>query len=80
MTEFIPGPNGEMVEVTTRPIKGFISLRDAIAIRAMEAIIAKGIAGMDETGDDPEFDKEYEAAARGAYAYADAMLKVRGER
>lgn len=50
-------------------------LRDEIAIGALQAIIAKHKPMTCMSGEDA--DKRAERAARGAYRYADAMLKVR---
>lgn len=53
---------------------GGMSLRDYFAAKAMQAIIAKSpfLA-------EPEDFTPYEKTAIGAYDYADAMLKSRGE-
>jgi hypothetical protein len=51
-----------------------MTLRDYFAAKAMQAIIAKAPFGTEEAG--AQLDRQM-LAARGAYAYADAMLAAR---
>jgi len=53
-----------------------MTLRDAFALAAMEALISKIKLESSFIGDGSA--KEL-AVARGAYSYADAMLEIRGE-
>jgi hypothetical protein len=54
-----------------------MALRDYFAAKAMQAIITKRPHEVVQAGDGP--DEDNFNVARGAYDYADAMLKVRGE-
>lgn len=56
-----------------------MTLRDYFAAKAMQSIILKApFLNNHEHGDDA-CDELYDAVARGAYSYADAMMKARGE-
>lgn len=59
-------------------------LRDEFASRAMAAIISKiklydnhSDTGMGEFADDGRASMVFDAVARGAYSYADAMMRAR---
>ncbi len=54
-----------------------MTLRDAFALSAMAAIIGK--APFEDVAISEETDAKVAAIAVGAYHYADAMLKARGE-
>lgn len=53
-----------------------MDVRDQIAVQAMMAIIAKSPV-VTSDGFDSEHTKRFSGVARGAYAYADAMLDAR---
>lgn len=53
-------------------------MRDYLASLAMQAIISK-LPYQDNTKDLDFNEEDFEAVARGAYLYADAMLSIEGE-
>ncbi len=55
-----------------------MTLRDYFAAKALEAIVNKFPAEQGEVTK-VEWQHKYDAAARGAYAYADSMLKERAK-